>query len=102
MPRVVSRLQGEPQLGTVAAKLAEPHGHFGADRGVASHHSMERLAAYSQKRRDFADRATPQRRQDIALKQYAGMSWRSRDVLPIDRKFLTHKSMPVISLVILL
>ena len=48
MPQVVGGLQAQPQPRTVAAELAEPHGHLGRDRHLAGQDAVKRLTAHAQ------------------------------------------------------
>src|ERR1019366_1658609 len=69
LPGIVAGLQGKPQVGAVAAQLAQPRRHVGAHSGVAAHHTG--LAADYKQRGDLADGAVLafELGQDVALKQ---------------------------------
>ena len=60
MPEVIGLLQAQPELGTVAAELAQAERHFGAHRRPFGKNAVQVLARHSEllgRRRDrFADR----------------------------------------------
>jgi predicted RNase H-like HicB family nuclease len=68
--KIVALLQGKPQVGAIAAQLADAHRHGRRDRLVLREDVVERLARYAQELGDLRLRAL-ERRQDVLPQQFA-------------------------------
>src|SRR5205823_5412810 len=96
LPRIVSRLHIEPQIGTVSAQLAQTYRHFWCHRAGAAHNPVKSLATDSQQSRDFTDRPPLRKKlwQDVELKKDSGVSRWTGDFLSVNGQFLCHHVSP--------
>ena len=72
MPKLIGLLHPQPQIGTVAAELADPKRHGRRDRSIFGKDAVEQRPCYPEIPGNLRYRP-PQRRQNILAKKLPGV-----------------------------